>query len=271
MANSNSDLRDRRASTPDVDSEVYILAAKSLNALYPNLEISPVVLGKYFNLLQLPARRLIRAGILSREDLDKTMHEKESSESEIVFVSAETSSPAIPPDAEDSVEPELGPIGLMLQANGISMSPRQLARLMSVLLTPPRFFVKRGLMAEDAFTTMHSNNVLEELMFFRQFHRESNHKSRNHKKSKVMHLPHPDKAGHKQVHVHFHVAPEDGHHTKRELSHGRHHGSFRAGRGHHGPDGRTHGPHLRHHEHLKDRPHHENHAGPHCRCPKPTV
>ncbi|KAG5176207.1 hypothetical protein JKP88DRAFT_227982 [Tribonema minus] len=158
--------------TPAADSALYVHAAKVLveRDSASLRKVTPAHLATIFSLLQLPARRLVRLGLVPRD----VMRAEMLAQKKQPVASGENkdlSGSSTDKDGNDTSEPaaNVGPIRAVLQQHGVDLGPRQMAALLTALETPPRMWVKRGVVSKEALDAVKpQRELLNEVHFFRR-------------------------------------------------------------------------------------------------------
>ncbi|KAG5181428.1 hypothetical protein JKP88DRAFT_346748 [Tribonema minus] len=147
---------------PAVDSPLFASAVSALRKHKPQLAVSPSQLGViYSSLLQLPARRLVRLGLVSQEDMRSAITAQVttsdlSGEQSRAFridngIVAGLAGLAVSGSGAAALSvPAAGPIRKLLLEYGVDLPPRQIALLLHAIQAPPILFAKLGLIPAEA-------------------------------------------------------------------------------------------------------------------------
>ncbi|KAG5176209.1 hypothetical protein JKP88DRAFT_227987, partial [Tribonema minus] len=160
--------------TPAADSSLYVHAAKVLGQRDSASlrKVTPAHLATIFTLLQLPARRLVRLGLVPRDVMRAEMlAQKKKPEPTVSEGDKDLSASNTDKDGNDTSDPaaNVGPIRAALQQHGVDLGPRQMAALLTALETPPRMWVKRGVVSKEALDAVKpQRELLNEVHFFRR-------------------------------------------------------------------------------------------------------
>ncbi|KAG5175785.1 hypothetical protein JKP88DRAFT_265725 [Tribonema minus] len=161
--------------TPAFKSPLYAKAAKTLVSRDRVLRnITPEMLATLFTLLDLPARRLVRLGLVSHDAMRTEMVAQKISSSGDAAAGSSDGKDFVVVDGEtkkafEDKPANVGPIRSLLQQHGVDLPPRQMAALLTALQTPPSMFVKKGLVSKaDLDAVRPEHELLNEVHFFRR-------------------------------------------------------------------------------------------------------